>query len=69
MKVLFFVFHELIISQVQTPIPVPAQDPKTKSECYGIFCLTYDLKAVSFSSSLSVLGFWAIIYIYICLYV
>ncbi|GMN20340.1 hypothetical protein TIFTF001_048735, partial [Ficus carica] len=33
-------------NQVQTPIPVPAQDPKTKPECYGIFCLTYDLKAL-----------------------
>lgn len=32
-------------NQVQTPIPVQAEGPKTKSECYGVFCLTYDLKA------------------------
>ncbi|XVF23493.1 hypothetical protein REPUB_Repub13aG0043300 [Reevesia pubescens] len=31
--------------QVQTPIPVQAEIPKGKSECYGVFCLTYDLKA------------------------
>ncbi|PPS00920.1 hypothetical protein GOBAR_AA19741 [Gossypium barbadense] len=31
--------------QVQTPIPVQAQDLKGKSECYGVFCLTYDLQA------------------------
>ncbi|XP_024017423.1 malate dehydrogenase [NADP], chloroplastic isoform X2 [Morus notabilis] len=32
-------------NQVQTPIPVQVEGPKTKSECYGVFCLTYDLKA------------------------
>nr|XP_048326558.1 malate dehydrogenase [NADP], chloroplastic isoform X2 [Ziziphus jujuba var. spinosa] len=32
-------------NQVQTPVPVQAEDPKGKPECYGVFCLTYDLKA------------------------
>ncbi|XLT05873.1 hypothetical protein HN51_044622 [Arachis hypogaea] len=31
-------------SQVQAPA-VQIQEPKSKSDCYGIFCLTYDLKA------------------------
>ncbi|XVF83009.1 hypothetical protein PTKIN_Ptkin16aG0098100 [Pterospermum kingtungense] len=31
--------------QVQTQIPVQAESPKGKSECYGVFCLTYDLRA------------------------
>ncbi|OMO62786.1 hypothetical protein COLO4_32898 [Corchorus olitorius] len=35
----------LYLSQVKTPIPVQAESPKGKSECYGVFCLTYDLKA------------------------
>ncbi|PON98607.1 Malate dehydrogenase, NADP-dependent [Trema orientale] len=32
-------------NQVEAPIPVQAKDPKNKSDCYGVFCLTYDLKA------------------------
>lgn len=42
----------LDLSQVQAPAPAPVQtgDPKNKPECYGVFCLTYDLKAVSFLS-------------------
>jgi hypothetical protein len=31
---------------VQAPA-VQTQDPKSKPDCYGVFCLTYDLKAVS----------------------
>ncbi|WRX12052.1 Lactate/malate dehydrogenase [Theobroma cacao] len=31
--------------QVQARIPVEAESPKGKTECYGVFCLTYDLKA------------------------
>ncbi|TXG49414.1 hypothetical protein EZV62_025289 [Acer yangbiense] len=31
--------------QVQAPIAVQAVDPKPKNDCYGVFCLTYDLKA------------------------
>ncbi|KAL5733594.1 hypothetical protein ACOSQ2_033286 [Xanthoceras sorbifolium] len=31
--------------QVQAPIAVQAEGPKTKNDCYGVFCLTYDLKA------------------------
>jgi hypothetical protein len=38
----------VILSQVQAPAAVEAEDPKNKPECYGVFCLTYDLKAVSF---------------------
>lgn len=37
----------LCFSQVQAPIAVPAAEPKSKTECYGVFCLTYDLRAVS----------------------
>ncbi|XP_062091953.1 malate dehydrogenase [NADP], chloroplastic [Humulus lupulus] len=32
-------------NQVEVPIPVQGEDPKNKPECYGVFCLTYDLKA------------------------
>ncbi|KAI8006992.1 hypothetical protein LOK49_LG07G01361 [Camellia lanceoleosa] len=31
--------------QVQAPVPVLAEDPKMKPECYGVFYVTYDLKA------------------------
>ncbi|KAI4352665.1 hypothetical protein L6164_006893 [Bauhinia variegata] len=31
-------------NQVQAPA-VQTEDPKSKSDCYGVFCLTYDLKA------------------------
>ncbi|CAN1238568.1 Malate dehydrogenase [NADP], chloroplastic [Linum grandiflorum] len=35
------------VNQVQNSAPVPLQveKPKEKPECYGVFCLTYDLKA------------------------
>ncbi|CAN1339644.1 Malate dehydrogenase [NADP], chloroplastic [Linum perenne] len=35
------------VNQVQNsaPAPLQVQKPKEKSECYGVFCLTYDLKA------------------------
>ena len=29
------------------PVPV-AKEPTKKTECFGVFCLTYDLKAVSY---------------------
>uniref|UniRef100_A0A803NWM4 Malate dehydrogenase n=1 Tax=Cannabis sativa TaxID=3483 RepID=A0A803NWM4_CANSA len=32
-------------NQVEAPIPIQAEDTKNKPECYGVFCLTYDLKA------------------------
>ncbi|KAE7997122.1 hypothetical protein FH972_001780 [Carpinus fangiana] len=32
-------------NQVQAPAAVGAEDPKNKPECFGVFCLTYDLKA------------------------
>ncbi|KAF5467017.1 hypothetical protein F2P56_016890 [Juglans regia] len=32
-------------NQVKSPVAVQDEDPKNKSECYGVFCLTYDLKA------------------------
>lgn len=47
-----FVVCNWFLSQVQTPLPVQAEDPKGKPECYGVFCLTYDLKAVSFGFTL-----------------
>lgn len=34
-------------SQVEAPVAVKTEDLKKKPECYGVFCLTYDLKAVS----------------------
>ena len=36
----------LLLSEVQVPA-VKTSDPKSKPECYGVFCLTYDLRAVS----------------------
>lgn len=32
-------------NEVQVPVAIPAEGPKSKSECFGVFCLTYDLKA------------------------
>ncbi|KAB1211041.1 Malate dehydrogenase [NADP], chloroplastic [Morella rubra] len=32
-------------NQVQAPVAVLPEDPNKKSDCFGIFCLTYDLKA------------------------
>lgn len=37
----------LIFSEVQTPIAGHTGGKTSKPECYGIFCLTYDLKKVS----------------------
>ncbi|KAJ8543870.1 hypothetical protein K7X08_025488 [Anisodus acutangulus] len=31
--------------EAQVPTVVQTDDPKKKTECYGVFCLTYDLKA------------------------
>ncbi|CAN4126571.1 unnamed protein product [Withania somnifera] len=31
--------------EVQAPTVVQTDEPKKKTECYGVFCLTYDLKA------------------------
>ncbi|XP_016443886.1 malate dehydrogenase [NADP], chloroplastic-like isoform X2 [Nicotiana tabacum] len=33
--------------EVQAPTVVQTDDPKKKPECYGVFCLTYDLKALA----------------------
>lgn len=44
-KLLFVLF--VILSQVQAPVAVQNEVPKNKTECFGVFCLTYDLKAVS----------------------
>ena len=41
-----WIFLLLSPSEVQVPT-VKTQDPKSKPECYGVFCLTYDLRAVS----------------------
>ncbi|GAB2276828.1 Malate dehydrogenase, cytoplasmic [Dionaea muscipula] len=32
-------------SQAAVVVAPPAEEPKSKAECYGVFCLTYDLKA------------------------
>uniref|UniRef100_A0A0D3DFP6 Uncharacterized protein n=1 Tax=Brassica oleracea var. oleracea TaxID=109376 RepID=A0A0D3DFP6_BRAOL len=41
----------------QAPVAVQENGSvKTKKECYGVFCLTYDLKAVIFTFSLFQLG-------------
>ncbi|KAK6775224.1 hypothetical protein RDI58_026225 [Solanum bulbocastanum] len=37
--------------EAQAPTVVQTDDPKKKSECYGVFCLTYDLKAEEETSS------------------
>ncbi|XP_021761329.1 malate dehydrogenase [NADP], chloroplastic isoform X1 [Chenopodium quinoa] len=31
-------------NEIQTPVAVPTGGQSTKPECYGVFCLTYDLK-------------------------
>uniref|UniRef100_A0A5B6ZH13 Malate dehydrogenase [NADP], chloroplastic n=1 Tax=Davidia involucrata TaxID=16924 RepID=A0A5B6ZH13_DAVIN len=31
--------------QVQAPVAVQIEDPKNKPDCFGVFCVTYDLKA------------------------
>lgn len=31
--------------EVQAPVGLQIEDPKKKPECYGVFCLTYDLKS------------------------
>ncbi|CAK9169247.1 unnamed protein product, partial [Ilex paraguariensis] len=41
-------------NQVEAPVAVQTQDPKKKPECFGVFCLTYDLKANYERSFLSV---------------
>ncbi|CAI0410840.1 unnamed protein product [Linum tenue] len=33
------------VNQVQNSAPVQVEIPKDKADCYGVFCLTYDLKA------------------------
>lgn len=39
------VFCSVASNQVEAPAPVQAEEAKKKTECYGVFCLTYDLKA------------------------
>ncbi|CAH9077159.1 unnamed protein product [Cuscuta europaea] len=41
----FTVRSSLTSKEVQAPVALPTEDPKKKPECYGVFCLTYDLKA------------------------
>ncbi|KAK4734011.1 hypothetical protein R3W88_008272 [Solanum pinnatisectum] len=40
----------VISNEVQAPVPV-AKEPIKKTECFGVFCLTYDLKAEEETSS------------------
>uniref|UniRef100_A0A7N1A4X7 Malate dehydrogenase [NADP], chloroplastic n=1 Tax=Kalanchoe fedtschenkoi TaxID=63787 RepID=A0A7N1A4X7_KALFE len=35
----------VVPEQVKAPVAVPAEDSRGKPECFGVFCLTYDLKA------------------------
>ncbi|KAL2943287.1 Malate dehydrogenase [NADP] chloroplastic [Bienertia sinuspersici] len=37
--------EQLAHFEVETPIAVPTRVQNNKPECYGVFCLTYDLKA------------------------
>ncbi|KAK6137849.1 hypothetical protein DH2020_028404 [Rehmannia glutinosa] len=37
--------QELAALEVQAPVAVKTEEPKKKPDCYGVFCLTYDLKA------------------------
>ncbi|GAB4836389.1 Malate dehydrogenase, cytoplasmic [Ancistrocladus abbreviatus] len=39
------IYCSVTSSQIQAPGRLQTEDPKSKSECYGVFCLTYDLKA------------------------
>ncbi|KAK3023316.1 hypothetical protein RJ639_044538 [Escallonia herrerae] len=39
------IFCSVAPNQVEAPVAVQDTDPKKKPECYGVFCLTYDLKA------------------------
>ncbi|KAL6530030.1 hypothetical protein OROMI_028675 [Orobanche minor] len=34
-----------ISSEIQALVDVKAEEPKKKPDCFGVFCLTYDLKA------------------------
>lgn len=47
MKFKFLVFFSSSCSEVQAPVAVKTEEPKKKPDCYGVFCLTYDLIAVS----------------------
>ncbi|KAI4370682.1 hypothetical protein MLD38_019004 [Melastoma candidum] len=33
------------VNQAPAPVAVQTEEPKGKNECYGVFCLTYDLRA------------------------
>uniref|UniRef100_A0A7C9DYX5 Malate dehydrogenase [NADP], chloroplastic n=2 Tax=Opuntia streptacantha TaxID=393608 RepID=A0A7C9DYX5_OPUST len=35
----------VVQNQVEAPVATPPKEQSSKPECYGIFCLTYDLKA------------------------
>ncbi|XP_057979275.1 malate dehydrogenase [NADP], chloroplastic isoform X2 [Malania oleifera] len=35
----------VVSNQVQAPATLPTEDPKAKADCFGVFCVTYDLKA------------------------
>lgn len=39
------VFCSVTANQVQAPIAVPTEASKNKRDCFGVFCVTYDLKA------------------------
>ncbi|KAL6572371.1 hypothetical protein OROMI_013329 [Orobanche minor] len=36
----------IYISEIQALVDVKAEEPKKKPDCFGVSCLTYDLKAV-----------------------
>ncbi|XP_073144185.1 malate dehydrogenase [NADP], chloroplastic [Henckelia pumila] len=39
------IYCSVTSNEIQAPVAVNIDDPKKKAECYGVFCLTYDLKA------------------------
>ncbi|XP_073036977.1 malate dehydrogenase [NADP], chloroplastic-like isoform X2 [Primulina eburnea] len=41
------IYCSVTSNEIQAPVAVKIDDPKKKAECYGVFCLTYDLKALA----------------------
>ncbi|GMG99447.1 hypothetical protein Nepgr_001287 [Nepenthes gracilis] len=39
------IYCSVTSNQIQAPVSIQTEQPNIKSECYGVFCLTYDLKA------------------------
>ncbi|KAK9283865.1 hypothetical protein L1049_012119 [Liquidambar formosana] len=39
------IFCSVAPNQIQAPVAAPTETPKEKADCFGVFCVTYDLKA------------------------